>query len=132
MKSMKMLCAALSLSALVISSVAMAADDTPTWEFSGSANASFSHTSVDQGSGSTYFKIGTTADYFVLPALEVGVDTLFNLGNSQGSTDNTLFAMVGPTYNFMGPVVSSFLVGKPMWASALSLQAMLVGRPRWV
>ena len=120
MKYMKKLCATLTFASLVFSTGAFAADDTPTWEFSGASNASFTHTSVDKSPGSSNFVLETTADYFVLPALELGIDGSLNLNNSNGSTQDVLALLVGPVYNFLGPIPSAFFVGARAGISNLS------------
>jgi hypothetical protein len=76
----------------------------PTWEFSGNTSATWFHLFGESGSNATNnISAGTTADYFLIPALEVGLLGSFSDTFESGSPAYyQLVLAAGPTFNFLG------------------------------
>jgi hypothetical protein len=78
--------------------------ESPSWEFSGSTSATWFHLFGNSGSNATNtISVGTTADYFLIPALEVGLLAAFSDTFVSGSPASyQLILAAGPTFNFLG------------------------------
>jgi hypothetical protein len=103
------------LVAFIVVKPVLAADDAPTWEWTGNSAASYTHLNY-AGQGAHGWNVGFGGNYFLNNALEVGSKVNFSDTSAFGYETRTLGITVGPTFNFLGTPENAFsLLRKPVF-----------------